>query len=276
MLAKLMSSHWWVLLLRGVFAILFGIVAYGWPGMTLATLLTFFGAFVFVDGVFNVFHAVSDRKEHEHWWVLLLEGLLGIAFGVITFQAPEITATVMILYIAFWAMASGILRIILAVRLRKEIEGEWWMVLSGLVSVVFGVLMMARPGAGALAVLWVVAIWSIVGGVFLVILSFKVKGLGGRLEDLKQKLAAQRGGKRGMTRRPYGELSGRHPVAALWRTRVPCASDGPFAASSPGGPGPRPRSICHDRVRIAEGEVLARRRRNLDAMRIMAFGQPPR
>lgn len=191
MLSKLMSVYWWVLLLRGVLAILFGIAAYAWPGMTLATLVTLFGAFAFVDGIFNVFHAFSGRKEDERWWVLLLEGLLGIAFGVITFQAPEITATVLILYIAFWAMATGVLRIILAVRLRKEIEGEWWMALAGLAGIVFGVLMVARPGAGALAVLWLVAIWAIVGGVCLVIFSFKVKALGGKLDGVRQKLSAR-------------------------------------------------------------------------------------
>ena len=191
MLSKLMLSYWWVLLLRGVLAILFGIAAYAWPGMTLVTLLTLFGAFALVDGIFNVFHAFSGRKEDEHWWVLLLEGLLGIAIGVITFQAPELTATVLILYIGFWAMATGVLRIILAVRLRKEIEGEWWMALAGLAGIVFGVFMVARPGAGALAVLWLVAIWAIVGGVCLVIFSFKVKALGGKLDEVRQKLSAR-------------------------------------------------------------------------------------
>ena len=191
MLSKLMLSYWWVLLLRGVLAILFGIAAYAWPGMTLVTLLTLFGAFALVDGVFNVFHAFSGRKEDEHWWVLLLEGLLGIVIGVITFQAPEVTATVLILYIGFWAMATGVLRIILAVRLRKEIEGEWWMALAGLAGIVFGVFMVARPGAGALAVLWLVAIWAIVGGVCLVIFSFKVKALGGKLDEVRQKLSAR-------------------------------------------------------------------------------------
>jgi uncharacterized membrane protein HdeD (DUF308 family) len=191
MLSKLMLSYWWVLLLRGALAILFGIAAYAWPGMTLVTLLTFFGAFAFVDGIFNVFHAFSGRKEDERWWVLLLEGLLGIAIGVITFQAPEITATVLILYIGFWAMATGVLRIILAVRLRKEIEGEWWMALAGLAGIVFGVFMLARPGAGALAVLWVIAAWAVVGGVCLVIFSFKVKALGGRLDEVRQRLSAR-------------------------------------------------------------------------------------
>ena len=189
MLAKLMSGYWWVLLLRGVVASLFGITAYTWPGLTLATLITLFGAFALADGVFDVFHAFSGRDEDERWWVLLLEGLLGIAFGLIALQAPGITATVLILYIGFWAMSTGVLRIVLAVRLRKEVEGEWWMVLAGLVNIVFGLFMIMQPGAGALAVLWVVAIWSIVGGVFLVFLSFKVKGMGGRLDEVKQKLA---------------------------------------------------------------------------------------
>ena len=170
MLAKLLSVSWWILLVRGLISILFGVAAYAWPGMTLATLINLFGAFAFVDGCFGVYNAFGGRKENENWWVLLLEGLLGIAFGIIAFQAPGITATVLILYIAFWAMATGVLRIVLAVRLRNEIDGEWWMALAGLTGIVFGLFMVARPAAGALAVLWVVATWAIVGGVFLVLL----------------------------------------------------------------------------------------------------------
>jgi uncharacterized membrane protein HdeD (DUF308 family) len=191
MLSRLMLGYWWVLLLRGVLGILFGMVACAWPGMVLGTLVFLFGAFAFVDGIFSVYHAFSGRKEHEHWWVLLLEGLLGIAFGMITFQAPGITATVLILYIAFWAMATGVLRIILAVRLRKEIEGEWWMALAGLAGIFFGVSMVARPGAGAIAVLWLIGTWAIVVGVFLVLLSFKVKKAGGKLEEIKERVAAK-------------------------------------------------------------------------------------
>ncbi len=191
MLSKLMLDYWWVLLLRGVVAILFGIAAFAWPGLTLVTLISLFGAFALVDGIFNTVQAFGGRKEHEYWWVVLLEGLLGIVIGIIAFLAPGITATVLILYIGFWAMATGVLRIILAVRLRKEIEGEWWMVLAGLAGIVFGVFMVARPGVGAIGALWVVATWAIVAGVFLVILSFKVKGLGGRLDDVKRRLANQ-------------------------------------------------------------------------------------
>jgi uncharacterized membrane protein HdeD (DUF308 family) len=185
MLARLLAQNWWVLLLRGIIAILFGVAAYAWPGMTLATLVMFFAAFVLVDGVFDVFAAFSGRNENENWWVLLLEGLLGIAFGVITWTRPGVTVVVLLLFIGFWALATGILRIIMAIRLRKEIEGEWWLILSGLASVLFGVVVMARPGAGALAMLWVIAAWAIITGIFLVILAFKARSFGKKLEEVK-------------------------------------------------------------------------------------------
>jgi uncharacterized membrane protein HdeD (DUF308 family) len=189
MLSKLMSRYWWVLLLRGVFAILFGIVALAYPGITLGSLVLYFAAFAFVDGISNVFHAFFGRDDNESWWVLLFEGLLGIAFGVITFQAPGITTLMLLLYIGFWAMSTGVLRIILAVRLRHEITGEWWMALGGLASILFGLSMMARPGVGALAALTIIGLWSIVTGVSLVFLSFKVRSVGGTLGALKQKFA---------------------------------------------------------------------------------------
>jgi uncharacterized membrane protein HdeD (DUF308 family) len=189
MLSKLMSQYWWVLLLRGLVAILFGIAVSVWPALTLGMLVTFFGAYALVDGVSSVFQAFGGRKEHEHWWVLLLEGLLGIAFGLITLQAPGITVLVLTLYIGFWAMATGVLRILLAVRLRKEIDGEWWMALSGLAGIAFGAFIVARPGAGVLSVLWLVSVWAIAAGILLILLAFKVKAVGGRLGDLKQKVA---------------------------------------------------------------------------------------
>ena len=188
MLSTLMSRYWWVLLLRGVLAILFGIAALAYPGMTIGSLVLYFAAFAFVDGISNVFQAFSGREENESWWVLLLEGLLGIAFGVITYQAPGITTLMLLLYIGFWAIATGVMRIILAVRLRHEITGEWWMVLGGLVSILFGMAMVSRPGAGALAVLTVIGVWSIVTGLSLVFLAFKVKSIGGKVGALKERL----------------------------------------------------------------------------------------
>jgi uncharacterized membrane protein HdeD (DUF308 family) len=191
MLSKLLSRLWWVVLLRGGLAILFGVLALVYPGMTLGGLVFYFAAFAVVDGVSSVFQAFGGRGESESWWVLLLEGLLGIAFGVITFQAPGITALLLLLYIAFWAISTGVLRIVLALRLRNEIEGEWWMVLGGLASILFGVAMVARPAAGALAVLTLIGLWSVVTGVCLVLVSFKVKSVGGKLGAIKERLATR-------------------------------------------------------------------------------------
>ncbi len=191
MLATVMSRYWWVLLLRGVLAILFGIVALSYPGMTLASLVLWFAIFVFADGISNVFHAFSGRKDNESWWVLLFEGLLGITFAVVTFQAPGITAMLLLLYIGFWAMASGVLRIVLAIRVRDEIDGEWWMVLGGLVSILFGLSVIARPAAGAIAVLAVMGVWSMLTGILLVLASFKMRSVGGRLQAAKGTRAAK-------------------------------------------------------------------------------------
>lgn len=176
---EMLSRYWWLLLLRGVLAILFGIGAFVWPGLTLATLVMLFAAYAFVDGVFDVVHALGYRREIEHWGLLLLEGILGIVFGVLAFRAPELTTAIggviIAMYIAAWAMITGGLRIAMAVKLRKEIEGEWLLGLSGAVSILFGIMIMARPANGALAVIFMIGAWAIFVGVTLVALAFKAR-----------------------------------------------------------------------------------------------------
>jgi len=183
MLAKLLSRTWWMLLLRGVVSILFGIVALRTPGITLATLVLFFGAYVLVEGVFGSVQAISGRSENEHWVAMLFSGLLGILLGVLTFMAPGVTALVLLFYIAIWALLTGVLEMVLAVRLRKEIHGEFWLFLAGLFSVLFGVLLVSRPGAGALAVILYIGIWAIVTGVFTTVLAFRVRGFAKQLQS---------------------------------------------------------------------------------------------
>jgi len=190
MLAKLLGQSWWVLLLRGVLAILLGFAAFARPGMALKTLLMLFAAYVFIDGISNVIAAFSGRDDNEHWWVVLIEGLLGIAIGVLTVFRPGTTGVVLLVLIAFWAIMTGILRIILAIRLRKEIEGEWWLGLSGLLGVLFGVIVMMKPGAGALSVLWMIGTWLILMGITLVLLSFKSRGFHKKLDEVKDKVKA--------------------------------------------------------------------------------------
>ncbi len=180
-LAEALSRNWWLLLLRGLCAIAFGVLAYMWPGATLATLVLFFGAYALVDGIIGCVLAVSGRKERADWWVLLLWGLMGIAVGILTFVAPGLTALGLVIYIAAWAVVTGVTQIVAAVRLRKVIKGEWLLILVGVVSVLFGFLLMAQPGAGALSLLWIIAAYAIVFGILLVLLAFKVRSAGRHL-----------------------------------------------------------------------------------------------
>jgi uncharacterized membrane protein HdeD (DUF308 family) len=180
-LAVTLSRNWWVLLLRGVVAILFGVLTLMRPGISLVSLLLLFGAYALADGTLGAWTAITHRKDRENWWVLLLEGLIGIGVGALTLMKPGLTALALLFYISIWAIATGVLEILAAVRLRQEIKGEWMLILAGLASVVFGVLLMARPGAGALAVLWLIASYAILFGLLFVVLAFKVKGVAARI-----------------------------------------------------------------------------------------------
>lgn len=174
-LASSLKRGWWLLLLRAIAAIAFGVVTFVRPGISLAALVLLFGAYCMADGILTVWTAASGSKDHEYWWLLLLEGLLGIGIGVLTMFAPAVTALALLFYIAVWAIATGVLEIAAAMRLRKEIQGEWLLLLAGLASVVFGALLIWQPGAGALTVLWLIGSYAIVFGVLLLILAFKVR-----------------------------------------------------------------------------------------------------
>ncbi len=173
----LMARNWGWMLLRGVAAIIFGVLAFAWPGLTLIVLAIFWGAWALTDGIFALIAAFRVRENGRSYWPLILIGVLGIAAGVVTFFLPGLTALVLLMFIAAWAIVMGVLQIVAAIRLRKEIQGEWLLGLSGLVSLIFGVLMIARPGAGALAVMWLIAAWSIVFGVLMVALAFRLRAI---------------------------------------------------------------------------------------------------
>jgi uncharacterized membrane protein HdeD (DUF308 family) len=175
MLADVLSRYWWMTLLRGLFWILFGIVILARPGISLLSLTLALGVVMFVDGLINVAHAFGARKDNDDWWVLLLVGLAGIGIGVLTFYNPAATALAVVFYVAIWAVATGLLEIVAAVRLRRQIQGEVWLALAGIASVVFGVLLIARPGAGALTLLWLIAVYAIAFGVILLLLAFRVR-----------------------------------------------------------------------------------------------------
>lgn len=174
-LSVMLHRSWWSLLLRGLVAIAFGVLTWFQPQASAAALLLIFGAFVFVDGLLGVYAAIRSRSQSRHWWVLLIWGLVGVVIGVLTAINPVITGLVLTMYIAVWALITGVLQIIAAIRLRKEIQGEWVLVLSGLISVVFGGFVLAQPVAGMMAMLWVLATYAVVFGVLMVILAFKFR-----------------------------------------------------------------------------------------------------
>ena len=177
-LAAALGRNWWLLLVRGLVAIVFALLTWAQPGVSLAALVLVFGIYVLADGLLGVWSAIAKRRDNRHWWLLLLWGLVGIVVGVMTFIMPGITGLVLLMYIAAWAVITGVLQIVAAIRLRKEIKGEWLLILSGLVSVAFGVLLFLQPGAGALAVAWSIAAYAFIFGVLMVLLAFKVRKLG--------------------------------------------------------------------------------------------------
>jgi uncharacterized membrane protein HdeD (DUF308 family) len=181
LLAEFLSSAWWIILVRGVVAIAFGAAALAWPGVTLVTFGTIFGAFALVDGAFDVIHAIRWRKDIEHWGLELFTGLAGVGFGVLVLMAPVATSTVagviIAFYVAGWAILTGALRIVMAIRLRKEIEGEWLLGVSGVVATLLGLWIMMHPTAGVLAMIWVIGAFALASGLVLVLLAFRVKKL---------------------------------------------------------------------------------------------------
>ena len=174
---KMMTGKWWVLLVRGIAAILFGLAAMVWPGLTIGALILMFGAFAIVDGVGALFAAFAHRGEAQYWWATALEGVVGILLGILVMVWPGISAIALLFWIAAWAIVTGVFEVVSAIQLRKEISGEFWLILSGLLSILFGIFAFIRPGAGALAVIWVIAIYAIAFGITLIMLSFKVRGL---------------------------------------------------------------------------------------------------
>jgi uncharacterized membrane protein HdeD (DUF308 family) len=175
-LLRAMADNWWLLLLRGIAAIAFGILAFIWPVLTLLTLTLLWGAYGVVDGVFALWAAISGHggQTISRVWLAIV-GIAGVLAGLLAFAWPGLTALVLLLFIAIWAIVIGAMQIWGAIQLRKEIEGEWLLILSGLLSVAFGVLLLARPGTGALAVVWLIGWYAILAGCLYVALALRLR-----------------------------------------------------------------------------------------------------
>ncbi|MFP7675619.1 HdeD family acid-resistance protein [Marivita sp. S0852] len=177
-LTSYLERNWWLLLIRGIAAILFGIAAFAWPGLTMSVLVLLFGAWTFVDGAFAIADSIRYRDRIDKWWLWLLDGVFGVFVGLLALFMPGVTAFVLLMFIAAWAILGGILRIVAAIQLRKKIEGEWLLGLGGALSILFGVLLIAVPQAGLLSFIWLIAVWSIAIGILFTILAFGLRTVG--------------------------------------------------------------------------------------------------
>jgi uncharacterized membrane protein HdeD (DUF308 family) len=177
MMIETLKRHWWVPVIRGIAAIVFGIIAFVYPGLTVATLVLFFGAWVLIDGIFRVVGAIGHRASDPDWGWHIVIGIVGIIVGLLTFHAPQITALALIIYIAAWALMIGATEIAFAIKLRREIKGEWFLILMGLASIVFAILLLWNPIAGAAAVIWLIAWYAVVLGILAIFFGFRLKAL---------------------------------------------------------------------------------------------------
>lgn len=169
-----LTKNWGAFVVRGIAAILFGIAGFLMPGITLAALVVLFGVYALVDGIFSIIAAVRGQARAP-WWALVLRGIFGIAAAAVALLLPGLTAIALVYLIAAWAIASGIVELITAVRLRKLLEKEWLLAVAGVLSIIVGVFLAANPGAGALALLWLICGYAIVFGILLVALGFRLR-----------------------------------------------------------------------------------------------------
>jgi uncharacterized membrane protein HdeD (DUF308 family) len=176
-----LSKNWGWIASRGAAAVIFGVLAFAWPGVTVLVLTLFFGAYALTDGVCALVSAHRRREGRKPVWPLVLVGVIGVGAGILTFVWPGMTALALLMFIAVWALFVGVFQIAAAIRLRKEIDNEWMLGLSGALSVLFGLLMIASPGAGAVAVAWLIGSYTIIFGVLLIALSFRLKNMAGRM-----------------------------------------------------------------------------------------------
>lgn len=170
--------HWWIMALRGVVAILFGVIAFCQPTITLVALVWLWGSYALVDGVFTLFASIRAAEQGRRWGMLLLEGIFGIAAGIIAFAWTGITAVTLLYLVAAWAIVTGIFEIAAAIGLRRLIRGEWLLGLSGVLSVLMGVLLIAKPGAGLIAAVWMIGAYAVLSGITLLALAFRLRALG--------------------------------------------------------------------------------------------------
>lgn len=174
-MVRLLARAWWAIALRGLAAILFGILTLIWPGPTLKVLILLFGAYALLDGAFSAVSATVNRKHDRTWWWFLIAGLAGVVVGILTFVFPGLTTIILVYFIAARALVVGVVEIAAAIALRREISDEWFLILKGIISVLFSLVLFIAPGAGALGMVLVIGIYAVVVGVLLLLVALRLR-----------------------------------------------------------------------------------------------------
>jgi uncharacterized membrane protein HdeD (DUF308 family) len=172
-----LARWWWTFILRGILAIAFGVLAFLAPGLGIAVLVGLFAAWALIDGVTGLLAGIRSRERDRSWWLAVLEGLAGIVAAIIALVFPVLAAEVLVIIIGAWAIVTGAFEIVSAIRLREQIQGELWLGLAGVASIMFGVILFLFPGAGALSLVWLIGGFAIAFGAFLVILGWRLRGI---------------------------------------------------------------------------------------------------
>ena len=174
-MVQILARNWWTWLIRGIAAVIFGVLAWLWPGLTWITIAIFFGAYALVDGIFAIVATFRAAETQQRWWPFLLEGIVGILIAAITFYDVRITIAALYLTIAAWAFLTGIIELVAAVQLRKHIANEIWLIIGGLASIAFGVLMVLYPVIGAITIIYIIAAYAIVFGFIMIGFSLRLR-----------------------------------------------------------------------------------------------------
>lgn len=179
-----LDKYWWVIALRGVVAMLFGILALAWPGLTMEVLVLWFGIYVFLDGIFGVVSSYRAAVHHQRWWLILLDGLCGVFLGIYSFVAPGAMALILTMLIGAWALVTGIFEMGAALTAPWGRVGKWTLGLAGLFSVLVGILMFWNPLGAAVSIVILIGAYATAFGILLIILGFKIKNMHGDLRGM--------------------------------------------------------------------------------------------
>ena len=174
-MARVLARNWWAVAFRGLLAVLFGLVALGLPGVTLATLIVLFGGYALVDGVGAIIAGVRAAERHERWWPMVLEGVAGIGAGALTFAWPVVTAILWLYLLSAWAGISGALKIASAVRLRRGMRGAWVLAANGALAILFALLALLLPGLAIVSLVWLIKAYALLRGVGFLALAFRLR-----------------------------------------------------------------------------------------------------